>query len=342
MSDPLKICLVGCGRVAKSHLEGMLEIPESVKLEAVVSRSPEKAEQMTARFGKVKVYPTVADALKDPAVEAFDLCLPNHLHPEVAIECLNARKPVIVEKPLANTFTEAESMVAAAEKNRTILMCGQSRRFYDAVMKAREIIASGKIGRPVSMTALLYAYLAAPPTEWWKSVRCAGGLIIPIWGSHILDSALWFFGELPEDVYCRKYRINSNWEGEDEAVIVLGFSGGRHASIEMSWNTKLHPMEKGWDGKGKMLNSKDIRYERRIQCEHGTLMLDDELRLTLDGQEVVSDSAAPGNFARELAEFADAVRTGRQPMASGREILPLIRVMDAAMESAESGQAVKL
>ena len=342
MPAPLKLCLVGCGRVAKSHLDGIREIPETVQLEAVVSRSPEKARQMTSAFGEVKVYASLAEALADSAIEAFDLCLPNHLHPQATIQCMNAHKPVIVEKPLANTYAEAQEMVSASEKNNTILMCGQSRRFYDAVMKAKELIASGTLGRPVSMTALLYAYLASPPTEWWKSIDCAGGLIIPIWGSHILDSALWFFGETPQDVYCRKCRINPNWEGEDEAVIVLGFSGGRHATIQMSWNTKLRPMENEWDGKGKMLNSKDIRYERRIQCEKGTLMLDDELNLSLNGQEIVAGSAFPGNFARELAEFANAVRTGSQPMASAREILPLIKVMDAAMASADRGEVIRL
>lgn len=283
MYDPVKICVVGCGRVAKSHLAGMLEIPGKVKIEAVVSRDQKKGEEFQRAYAAHKVYNTLEQALADPKIEAVDLCLPNHLHKDTTIRSVKAGKHVLVEKPMANTVAECGAMNKAAEEARVILMVGQSRRFYDAVFKSKELVDSKEIGDLVGITANLFAYIASPPTDWWRDREKAGGLAIPIWGSHIIDYVLWMYGGmLPERVYCEAYSNNPVWDGEDEVSLLLGYGQGKFSSIRISWNTKLEEMQ--WDGEGKMLSSSDIRYERFITGTNHTLHLDDETKLTLDGR----------------------------------------------------------
>ena len=341
MFRPLKMCVVGCGRVSKSHLAGMIEAPQKIEIAAIVSRDPEKAKAFQHDYGVPRAYSSLEQALEAPDIEAVDLCLPNHLHRDAAVRSAEAGKHVLVEKPMANSVAECEAMVAAAEEHGVVLMVGQSRRFYDAVFKSRELAGEGAIGDLVSITALLFAYLESPPTDWWRSREKAGGLMIPIWGSHIIDYVLWLFDERPQRVYCETHSINPRWEGEDEVTLLMGFRGNRHATIKMSWNTRLTEGEE-WDGSGKMLSSSDIIYERYVQGTTGTLHLNDETELSLNGRVLLQGEQKPCNFARQAIEFAEAIREGRAPLASGKEIVEVIRVQEAALASAGTHLPVPL
>lgn len=341
MSSPVRICLVGCGRVSKSHLAGMREVPEKVEIAAVVSRDPDKAKTFQREYDVRRAFSSLEEALKAPGIEAVDLCLPNHVHRDATIKSVRAGKHVLVEKPMANTVAECEEMIMAAEEAAVVLMVGQSRRFYDAVFKSREMARDGSIGELISITGLLFAYLEHPPTDWWKAKQKTGGLMIPMWGSHIIDYILWVFGARPQRVYCEAFSNNPNWEGEDEVTLLIGFDEGRHATIKMSWNTRLKEDEE-WDGKGKMLSSADIIYERYIQGSRGTLHLSDETELSLNGKILLEGEQRPSNFALQVSEFASAIRENRAPLASGKEIIDVVRVQEAALRSAEIHTVVSL
>ena len=340
MSVTKKICLVGCGRIAHSHVVGIKESADW-EIAAAVDQSPESLESFGEKYGIERRYTALQAALDAGGFDAVDICLPNHYHEENAIAALNAGYHVFVEKPMANTSQACQRMLDAAAKSGKKLMVNQSRRFYDAVLKSGDMVKKGEIGELISVTAALMGYLDGPPTEWWRSSSKAGGLMIPLWGNHIFDYILWLFGECPNRVYCEAFSINPAWEGEDETVIILGFNNDRYATVKMSWNTRLKPNE-NWDGAGKMLSSSDIIYERYIQGTAGTLKLEDETRLLKDGVELISGEQNPGNFTLALREFASAIQEGREPLISGQHAMNLVRVQEAALKSAETHSVVYL
>jgi predicted dehydrogenase len=333
--------VVGLGRVASSHLAGMREIPEWVEIAGVVSSDPDKRKAVAAEYAVPRAHSTLEEALKDPETEAVDLCIPNHLHMNAAVRSAEAGKHVLVEKPMANTLRECRRMIRAADRAGVTLMVGQSRRFYDAVFRSKELLDQGKIGKLVSITALLFAHLEHPPTSWWTSREKTGGLMIPLWGNHIIDYVLWMFAEHPKHVFCEAFRNSKNWEGEDEVTILIGFSGGRYTTIKMSWNTRLRGAGE-WNGKGKMLSSADIIYERYVQGSSGTLHLNDETELSLNGTVVLQGPQRPSNFAMEFREFAQAIREDREPLTSGKRVAQVIRIQEAAWSSAVRHQVVRL
>ncbi len=337
---PLKLCLVGLGRVAKSHMQGIQELNGLVEVVCAVNRGREKGEAFCQSFGIDRFYTSLTEALAHEDFEAVDICLPNHLHRDAAVECLNAGKHVLVEKPMANTVAECRAMVDAARQNDRILMVGQSRRFYDAVFASKDAVDAGADGRLISINAQLAGYLPQAPTPWWNSVATAGGLMIPIWGSHIIDYVIWVFGGVPRRVYCEAYSVNPTWEGEDEVAMIMGYDDGRFASIRMSWNAKSG--DGAWDGTGKMLSSKDIFYQRTLQMEEATYVLEDETCLTRNGRVIAEDTGAIGNFAREIREFTEAIRENRRPIGDGEDIIGVIRVQEAALESAREHSLVEL
>ena len=77
--QPLKICIVGCGRVAKSHLKGAAEVPDRVNITALVSRNRDKADEFCREYGVKETYATMDEAFEDGDFDAVDLCLPNPL-----------------------------------------------------------------------------------------------------------------------------------------------------------------------------------------------------------------------------------------------------------------------
>jgi predicted dehydrogenase len=341
MIEPLRVCVLGCGRVSKSHLAGMLEIPDKVEIAAIVSSDPEKRKSFQAEFSVPKAYETLQEALGDHSIEAVDICIPNHVHEEATINCARAGKHILVEKPMANSVAECEAMIDAADAAGVMLMVGQSRRYHDAVFESKKYLNEGKIGDLISITGLLFAYLEHPPTEWWRSKTKTGGLMIPLWGNHIIDYVLWMFDEKPLRVYCEAYGNNPNWEGEDEVALLMGFKGERYATIKMSWNTRLEE-EGEWDGKGKMLSSVDVIYERYIQGTTGTMHLADETELALNGKMVIQGPQVPSNFALQLGEFAEAIREKREPLTSGKRVVDIIAIQEAALKSITTHEVVKL
>ncbi|MEA5051270.1 MAG: Gfo/Idh/MocA family oxidoreductase [Oscillospiraceae bacterium] len=341
MTEPLKICIIGCGRVAQSHGEGALASEGAVEISAIVSRSDEKRNAFREKFHVPNAYADIDEALASGTFDAVDICLPNYLHADCAVKCAAAGKHILLEKPMANTSAECERINAACHAAGVTLMIGQSRRYHEAVLLSKRLCDEGKIGRVISVTGTLMGYLAAPPTDWWRSSEKAGGLMIPLWGNHILDYILFIFGEMPQRVYCEAYNNNPAWEGEDETTILLGFSDDRFATVRMSWNTRLAP-EKKWTGDQKMLASSDILYERFVQGDRGTMRLNDETKLSLNGETVFDNAAAKNNFAAQYREFAASLREGRKPMTDGDSGVGLIRIQEAALESARTHRVIQL
>ncbi len=334
-----RICLVGLGRAGSNHLRALQAIPEELELFALADEVGKRLQATADAAGVARRYTSLDEALQDPEIDCVDLCLPNDLHESAVLKSVAAGKHMIVEKPLSNTVKEADSMIAAAESAGLTLMCGQSRRFFPAVMRAQEIVASGGIGRLIGVHASYFGFMERPQTPWWQSAQRTGGLMLPQWGSHILDFILWLYGERPSRVYMEASNNNPNWEGEDELAITLGFANKGMATCIMSWNARPVPGEKAlstdWGAEA-------FSYERFIVGTEGTLQLRDERELFWNGKEELRDTANTDNFAVELTEFANALREQRTPIASGREVRPVVEVMEACRASAASHEVITI
>lgn len=329
-SKRLGLCVVGLGRAGSIHLAALAKLGDEIETVAVVDAIAERAEDLARRYGVAKRYASLKAALADPAVEAVDICLPHDLHCDTVVRAAEAGRHVIVEKPMANTVAEADAMIAAAEKAGVTLMVGQSRRFFPAAMESQRLVASGAIGRLIHVHAGYFGLMEKPQNDWWHLASRTGGLMLALWGSHILDYMLWLFGRLPSRVYAEASNNNRLWEGEDEVAVTLGFDDGAIGSMVLSWNARPIPGEKALSADW---GANAFSYERFIVGSEGTLQLRDERQLFRNGELVLDDVGKTDNFAVELREFAAAVREGRQPIASGREVRRAVQVMEACRRS---------
>jgi predicted dehydrogenase len=318
----IRIGVFGCGRIATgAHLPAIRD-SEDFELHAVVDPMADRARSAQSEFGAETFYTSPEEALADPAIEAVALCLPHHLHAPLAVSAASYGKHVLVEKPMTLTVREADEMIAAAEGSQVVLMVGQSRRFHRAILECKRRFT--EIGEPLQLVTNWLGHIDEAKTEWWRDQAKAGGLLIPLQGSHAVDFQLWMLDEVPVRVYAQTKRTNPAWDGEDDAVIQMTFAGGAIGTVLLSFNAV------GFD------------YERYIIGTKGTMCTRGETTLELNGEVIVDRDEPNGSFIRQYREFAESIRDQREPLASGRQVRGVVQVLEAAQESARTGSAIEL
>ena len=145
MPSTLKLALVGCGAIARFHLDGINERATRIRVTAAVDADPARAEAVAAETG-AQVFPSLAAALAGGDFDAVDILLPHDLHEPAAVEALRAGKHVLLEKPMATTLAACDRILAAALAAGTVLMVGENAQYWPEIVKAQELIRSGVLG----------------------------------------------------------------------------------------------------------------------------------------------------------------------------------------------------
>lgn len=326
---PLRLGIAGLGRIAGAHFEAINALPSTdAMLTAVATRKGALPWETPAQ---VTVHRRYEELLEDPLVDAVIICYPNAMHKDAVVAAAHAGKHVLVEKPLGMDLGEVQSMVDAAESSGVRLMSAQSRRFSDAVEAARD--ALGEIGPVIRIVINFLVPFEEPPTAWWTDPQTAGDLIVHLQGSHSVDTVVWFLDAEPNWVAAKSAQINPRFGGSDEADMLLGFEAGVSASVHLS------------------LNTKPFHHELIVVGSKGSLKMAEyptgdpfgvSYRLEVNGEVRLDGPQIPTIYTKQLAEFVSAIREGREPLASGREVLRTTRVLDAVVEAARSGKTVTL
>ena len=146
MERRIKLGIIGCGRVSHAHREACENLREEVVIEAIADINKKHLVEFSRKYQIKKIFSDYNDLLKDKEIDAVIICLPYYLHKQVTIDALRSGKHVLVEKPMALNYIQAQKIVEIAEKENRKLMIGQSRRFCDAVMDMKKRIDKADIG----------------------------------------------------------------------------------------------------------------------------------------------------------------------------------------------------
>jgi predicted dehydrogenase len=327
----LGLGVIGCGRIAQAHLAAIEHLKDEVDLLAVADSDEQRARKAKERLGAGRFFSRYEDLLNLSGIEAVVIALPNHLHHPVAIETAKAKKHLLIEKPMALNMEQAKEMVESAKQNGVTFMVGQSRRFANAVFELQRNLP--EIGTLFRIQISFLVHFPSPPTDWWKRSEEAGGLVILLQGSHSLDSVLTWIKKIPRQVCAFSSRRNREWEGEDEADILLSFDGGELASVHLSLNTSPYFHEAILIGTKGSMRLTEYATGRPFGFGY---------HLDLNGQRIFSGEQIPSNYTLQLKEFVDALREGRIPIASGKEVLDTMLVLDAVRQAEREKKVVSL
>ena len=335
------IGIVGCGGNGLNHLE-VWHSMDGAKIIGVCDIDEARAKERADLIG-VKAFTSVEDLVKEPGVDAVDVVTSaSHLGPVVV--AAEAGKPVIVENPFANTSKDADAMIAAAEKTGVPLMYGQTHRFYSMNLKAKELIESGELGDPISITWTYFAH-GDPTQERWHRWKANGGGFLTYEGTHLIDQLKWVMGSEVKTAYAvGSGRYVLAGDAEDNVLVGLGFESGAFGTIHHGTSTPGARFS-GWRSVGTK-GMLDVQSPDRLQKSNGEQWEDVPFPYKGDPKTQLltrtRDTVNYNGFRTEFTEFLDSIKEGRQPSCSGYDGRASTAVAEAVLESAETGQPVHL
>lgn len=179
----MKVALFGSGFMGETHRKGLAALP-GVEIAAIATKAPLEAAE------NIRLYSDYRDALRDGGFDAVDICLPTNLHLPATLAALEAGLHVFVEKPMAMSFDDAQSMIDTAKTAKRVLMVGHVLRFMPPYLA----LAGALKGIGQRRSALFRRRSSAPGwAEWFTDREQSGGGVFDLL-IHDVDFALFLFG----------------------------------------------------------------------------------------------------------------------------------------------------
>jgi len=201
------IGMLGYAFMGKAHTNALKKIPYMMypppavpELVAICGRNKDAVAEAARRYGYRKYYTDWRQMLEDDEVQVLDNGAPNNMHHDPAIAAAQAGRHVICEKPLGRTPEESKAMLEAVQKAGVKHMVAFNYRFVPAIRLARDLIASGKLGRIYHYRAVYLQEWIMPhynmPMIWRLQKDVAGSGALGDLGTHIIDLARYLVGEI--------------------------------------------------------------------------------------------------------------------------------------------------
>ena len=336
----LKFAIIGAGVWGETHAYLYKEHP-GVELTAVCDLNIARARELASKFDITNVYDNHQEMLKKADIDAVAIVTPDFAHGKIGVDCANAGKHMLIEKPLATTREDVEALVEAAERINVRVMVDLHNRWSPPFAVAKQSLDSGELGDPVS------AYMRLNDVKWVATDMlpwAAQSSILWFLGSHSVDTLRWFFSDEVEQVYAvsssgvlKKLGVDT----EDIYQAILQFKNGGIATMENGWITpNTHPcvndIKFNITGTKGMINL-DLSNNQMIErfTEDKNDRPDVLVRHFIHGK--------PKGFAYEsIRHFVDCLVSGEEFLVSIYDAANTSLVILAIFESVATGKPVKV
>jgi predicted dehydrogenase len=311
----LDLAIIGCGAITElAHLRCVAR-SERARPGALVDTDLMRAQRLAKQYGVPRIARDVMELPEPP--RAAIVALPHHLHASASLALLRRGIHVLVEKPMALSLSECDEMIEAARDTGAVLAVGLVRRFCPEIQRAKAIVDSGALGTIRSLDAREgRAYDWKPSSDFVLKRRQAGGGVLIEAGVHVLDTLLFLLGDLS----VARYADDSYGGVEAEAELRLAFGRGGSGFVELSRTRELRntTLIHGTEASLEI----DL-YRRRVTLFRGGSKTD--LPIEPCPFEQI--------FDLQLADWLDAIESGRPPAIDGGEGRRSIELIESCYAS---------
>ncbi|GIW96940.1 MAG: oxidoreductase [Pirellulaceae bacterium] len=368
----VRIGMIGYGFMGRTHSNAYHQAPRFFPtehrpvLKAVCARNADKAKEFAQRWGYESVETDWRQLIQRDDIDAVDICTPNNLHKEIAVEAAKAGKMILCEKPLAMNVAEGEEMVEAVKKAGVPNMVWYNYRRVPAVTLAKQIIDSGALGR-------IFHYRANFLQDWtiseevpqggtatWRlDVQAAGSGVTGDLLAHCIDTAIWLNGSIANVTAMTETFVKERVHAEtgekkpvgidDACAFLCRFTNGSLGLFESTRYARGHKALYTLEVNGQHASLRwDLHDLHRLEYfDHR-----DESRVRGWRSIHVSDSDHPymGNwwvpglqigyehtFIHQVADFLAGLDRGEVVHPTFEDALETQRVCDAVLDSAKRG-----
>jgi UDP-N-acetyl-2-amino-2-deoxyglucuronate dehydrogenase len=353
----VRVGIVGCGKVARLHVAALAALPQA-ELAAVCDVDPARGAGLAALCG-ARDFTDVRRMIEAAAVEAVIVCTPHPLHAEPSVVAAEMGVHVLVEKPLAATLADCDRMIEAAARRGVKLGVVSQRRFFEPVVRMKQAIDAGKIGRPILGSVVMLSwrdrqYYQSDP--WRGKWATEGGGVLINQAPHHLDILQWLMGPA-EEVSGYAENLNHPYiDVEDTAIAAIRFRGGALASVVVSLGqkpgiyTKIHIHGSNGASVGAQTDT-GATFIAGVSEAVAPPVTD---LWTIPGEEAMlpdlqaRDAAAwreidPGWHYHLLQDrdFLDAILEDREPLITGLEGRKVVEIIAAIYRAQEQRTAIR-
>jgi scyllo-inositol 2-dehydrogenase (NADP+) len=326
----ISVGLCGLGRSGLGiHYAAIKErLGDCFQITAVADMNEELAAQKAAELG-AKKYTDPARLFNDDSVELVVICTLSLDHPGHAIAAMRAGKHVLIEKPMAVTYTEAARIVETAHQTGRKATVFHNRRLDPDFVQIRQLQADGQLGKPFSIASFLHDYSVR--NDWQIHSKFGGGYLNN-WGPHLLDQALVLGDHRPVSVFANlQQRINPG-DVEDHFKVGIEFEENLTATVEYSAAALCRlPRWQILCDKSAVLfpdGTAGILYERK---GNDTV----ETRIPVSGD-------FHGQTAAFYRKLHDHLRNGAPAFVTPEQAAMVVRVIEAAKQSHREGRSINV
>jgi len=308
----------GMGNVHARHYRRMSDVELSF-----YDPLPDKSEAFAKQWQATSL-PSVEAVIA--ACDVVDICLPTDMHVEAGLKAIAAGRAVFVEKPMAKTVEDCQTLIDAATKTNVPFMPGQVVRYFAEFAAGNRLVKNGSVGTPAAARTRRGGLAPVGSHGWFQDHARSGGVLLDL-AVHDFDWLRWTLGEV-KHLYSRSVGIQAG-SGPDYALTTLTFDNGCVAHVEATW---MDP--NGYRTTFEVAGNKGlIQHDSRTNAA---------LRTTFDGRTFTDNALAPTDdpYFLELRGFLDAVRDGKETPVSGYDGAMAVSIALAAIESAKTGKVV--
>lgn len=323
---PIRIAIIGAGLFARdAHIPTIQQLSEHFQIVAVASRRIASAQELAKTIGDVWATDDINAIFADDTIDAVDIILPIAQMPAIVDKALRANKHVLSEKPIAPTVAIGKQLLAA--RGKQVWMVGENWRYESRIVRAAEIIASGRLGAILTAHWTIHTPMnpsnAYYHTDWRRNNSFPGGYLLD-GGVHHIAALRMLLGEMasvsavitqhradlpPSDTLSASIHYESGAIG---AYLVTYASGA-------PWGNALH-----------------------ILGTEGAIIIEPKMLHIINGEHRESLAYEYDGIYNELLAFARAIRDQTPHRNSAEEALRDVACIEAMLRSAESGQRVYL
>jgi scyllo-inositol 2-dehydrogenase (NADP+) len=345
MARPIKVGIVGWGLAGRTLHAPFIQVSPDLELVAAVTSRDIDASV----FPAVRRHDSMNALLDDPAIELIVIATPNHLHVEQTLAALGAGKHVVCDKPLARTPREVRALADAAERAGRRLIAYQNRRFDGDFRTVEQIVRSGKLGRVHACENRWSRYQSEPRVRVaWKAEPFFNGPIYDLF-PHLIDQTIVLFGR-PSRVYATIAQNRSTGTLPDFVRLILDYAGGPEVVLEVDQLDAFGGRKLGLRGRTGCFE-KEGADPQEARLGAGAMPSSDDWgtedpafcgRLRLAGSDEQRVPTLPGDYRLFYRAVVETISHGAPSPVSLEDVLCQTEIIEAALLSGESRQAVAL
>lgn len=342
----VRVGIIGCGKITeRASMPNLVNYKDKVEIKVLCDIIKDKASEMACKFNieGVDIVTDWKEVIKRNDIDAVFVNTPNYIHEEMACGAADAKKHILVEKPITISNKAAKNMINAAEKHGIFLMVEQTQRFDPVHQAAKRFIDTGKLGKINMVKGRIGhagpEYWAGGKEGWFSDKKLSGGGAMIDVGIHILDLLRWLSGKEAAEVSANIKTIEKPFPVDDNGSVLIRFTDGTFGHFEASWTTRPYEvMTWVYGANGRIHTS--IGTEKPVSVRMAQVAEGKDQNCVL---EDIYPEVGPGSgWENAIHYFIDCVAKKEKPFVNGAEGAKSMAVILAAYESAESGRWTKV